>query len=156
MTKHLDSQGNEIEPRPDFPAQDLWDRMGLAASAPVTVGPLSEAHKAILSEPQTLDRREFDLCVQSGQGLRVAFEKAAAVSGNSSLRKAKSTDFLEADTVLREFQETHDKKTLHEQLAPLVERACAKLSKENGELLRKAHAVLDLSILTYYLGRAFA
>lgn len=148
--KHLDSQGHEFELCPVFAVQDLAERMGIT-SAPIAPGELSPEFRAILEKQDGVDFEKFHFAVRSGQGMGKAYEIAEP---SSPLHK--SADFQEADAVLRSFHETHDKKTLHEQLAPLVERACAKLSKENGELLRKAHAVLDLSILTYYLGRAFA
>jgi hypothetical protein len=97
-------------------------------------GQLTPEFQAIL-EQGCVDRREFDFNLANGD-----FAK----------------DFVEADEVLRDFQTQHDKRTLAEQLAPLVEKACLRLSKEHGELLRKAHAVLDLSVLSFLLGKAFA
>jgi hypothetical protein len=156
MSKHLDSTGAEMTQRefdrPFAPLQTFAERMGFEQPVAVEAGPLSDEHRKILSEPDAIDRREFDDAMRFGE-----FSKAFAVTESSSpLHKAKSRDFQEADAVLREFTTHHDKKTLHEQLAPLVDRACAKLSKEHGELLRKAHAALDLSILSFFLGRAFA
>jgi hypothetical protein len=114
---------------------------------------LSDEHRAILEAPTGLDRREFDYFVLSGQGMATAF-KAAEVSGNSSLYKSK--DFKEADAVLREFHESHDKKSLSEQLEPLVRRAVSELSEDNAQLLRQAWRTLDLSVLSFLLGKAFS
>jgi hypothetical protein len=112
-------------------------------------GPLSAEHRAIL-EGESIDRREFSFNFANGD-----FSKAFACQAESgSLHK--SADFIEADEILRDFQNHHDKKSLAEQLAPLIARACEKLSQEHGELLRKALAAFDLSIVTYFLGKAFA
>jgi hypothetical protein len=112
-------------------------------------GQLTPEFQAIL-EQGCVDRREFDFNLANGDFAK-AFESQAE---STSLHK--SADFVEADEVLRDFQTHHDKRTLAEQLAPLVEKACLRLSKEHGELLRKAHAVLDLSVLSFLLGKAFA
>jgi hypothetical protein len=167
MTRHLDSQGNEIEPRPDFPAQDLWDRMGLAASAPVTVGPLSEAHKAILAEPVGLDRREFDYLIASGQGFGAAYKAASTppVHASSSLTKMEKVQLLQkGERLLVPFSNTamlqrfHDKtlgKTMEEQLADLTEKACHLLGHERAALLRKAVKAMDVQLIHFFLEEAF-
>jgi hypothetical protein len=110
--------------------------------------------KALVGEPvQELDpTREFYFNLACGD-IKAAF----APSGANLLHKRKSAeDFAKADQVLRRFQEDHDRKSLAEQLAPLVARACEKLSQEHGELLRQALAAFDLSIVTFFLGEAFA
>jgi|HubBroStandDraft_4_1064222.scaffolds.fasta_scaffold104914_1 hypothetical protein len=154
MRIHVDNTGVQIDPpAPIGPCQSLSERMGPEPVSVLVAGTLSEEHAAILHQPDTLDRREFNLAFESGEGLAAAFLRAAS-SATSPLYK--SADFEQADAVLRDFRKNHDKKTLSEQLGPLVEKACAKLSTEHGELLRKAHAVLDLSVLSYFLGQAFA
>jgi hypothetical protein len=112
-------------------------------------GLLSAEHRAIL-EGASIDRREFSFNFANGD-----FSKAFASQAESAPLH-KSADFIEADALLREFKETHDRKTLSEQLRPLVERAVSKLSEENAELLRKAWRALDLSVLSFLLSKAFA
>jgi hypothetical protein len=130
---------------------DIEDILQLyrTADPPPVPGQLSAEHRAIL-EGESIDRKEFDFHIANGD-----FSKAFACQAESgSLHK--SADFIEADEILRDFQNHHDKKSLAEQLAPLIARACEKLSREHGELLRKALAAFDLSIVTYFLGKAFA
>ena len=158
MRIHLDNTGEEMDkPASIGPCQSLEERMGGATAERVIAGPLTPEFKAILEAPSPVDRREMDYFAQSGLGIAEYFKAAgAAAAPLASSPLHKSADFEEADAVLRDFQRNHDKKSLSEQLAPLVERACAKLSQENAELLRKAHAVLDISVISFFLGRAFA
>jgi hypothetical protein len=111
-------------------------------------GPLAPEFKSIL-EGESVDRKEFDFHIANGDFAK-AFESQAE---SASLHK--SADFQEADAVLREFHETHDKRTLSEQLRPLITRAVSKLSEENAERLEKAWRALDLSIISFLLGKAF-
>jgi hypothetical protein len=131
--------------------EDVLARYRLPAE-PLVPGALTPEFKSIL-EGASVDRREFDFHTANGD-----FAKAFAFQAESApLHKRKSEeDFEKADEVLRAFKNDHDKKSLSEQLAPLVTRACTVLSAEDGELLRKAWAALDLSILSFFLSRAFA
>jgi hypothetical protein len=68
----------------------------------------------------------------------------------------KSADHQNADALLNEYRSSpHARGSLEVSLSPLVERACAFLSPENGELLRKALKSLDLSLLSFFFEKAF-
>lgn len=153
MKVFIDNEGTETGQLPlPAPVQSFEERMGLERTRPVVAGPLSPEFKTILSEEPAIDRREFDFNFANGD-----FAKAFASQASSPLRKRKDAEaFEKADGILRDFQNNHDKKSLSEQLAPLCERACEKLSKENADRLRRALAALDLSIVTFFLGEAFA
>lgn len=81
MKVYVNNQLEEIDP-PSFPApvQGWEERMNLDEPKPLTAGVLSEAHKAILAESKTLDRREFDYLLASGQGMAAAFKACASTS----------------------------------------------------------------------------
>jgi hypothetical protein len=111
MKRHIDNEGNEIEAPPAVgPAQTLEERLGLQKSVPVIAGPLSPEFKAILEAPQSMDAREFSYLIASGQGWATAYEKSAAASPSSSLRKtvgaggalSKRTPFRKVDEAKRE------------------------------------------------------
>ena len=151
MKIHVDNEGHAIDaPATVMPVQDWRERMGLDALPTVTAGPLTPEFKKILSEEPGVDRREFDFNFANGD-----FAKAFASQAESAPLH-KSADFAKADALLREFRETHDKLSLREQLEPLVAKACGKLSAEDGSLLRRALNALDLAVLSFFLGKAFA
>lgn len=158
MKIYLNNQLEEIDPpSPVGPCETFEEALrrgqpGPSASIFEKDKPqLSVEARAILenSAPELDPRREFNFLMDSGQ-----IEKAFAASGSSPLHK--SADFQKADAVLREFRETHDKLNLREQLEPLVAKAVTKLSQEDGSLLRRALNALDLAVLSFFLGKAFA
>jgi hypothetical protein len=158
---HLSNQLEQIDPPMNFgPCQTFEEAMERGRPAPeVSIfekdkPQLSAEARAILanSAPELDPTREFYFNMACGD-----FGKAFAAPRSSALRKRKDAEaFEKADGILRDFQNNHDKKSLSEQLAPLCERACEKLSKENADRLRRALAALDLSIVTFFLGEAFA
>ena len=70
------------------PAQSLQERLGSIhkSAEPAIAGPLSSEFKAIL-EGKTIDRREFDYVIASGQGITAAFEACASGSLDEELNK---------------------------------------------------------------------
>jgi hypothetical protein len=88
MKIHLDNTGVEIDPpSPVGPCQTLSERMGEPRPEPVVAGKLSAEHRAILEEPDGLDRREFNYLIESGQGFLAAFKAAAGMSPVSPFAK---------------------------------------------------------------------
>jgi hypothetical protein len=108
---YRDNHGNEFEPRLDFPAQSLEERLGLRKSVPVIAsGPTPPEFKTILETPTGLDRREMEYFIKSGQGLAAYFKAAAAASPSSATFQktfgagtlSKRTPFVKVDEAKRE------------------------------------------------------
>jgi hypothetical protein len=81
MRTYLNNLLEEIDaPSPVAPCQSFQERMNLDEPKPVTAGVLSDEHRKILAEPETIDRREFDYLLASGQGMAAAFKASASTS----------------------------------------------------------------------------